>query len=78
MPSKPAKTKVCLRVFGRFLLDNGSLDSAKTKLERRFRNGLNLLASYTYSKTLTNVDSAYAGLTAFGSSDTFKLRTLVT
>jgi hypothetical protein len=32
---------------------------------------LNLLASYTYSKTLTDADSAYAGLTAFSSSDTF-------
>jgi len=29
MPSNPAKTNVCLRVFGRFLLDNGSLDGAK-------------------------------------------------
>ncbi len=28
------------------------------KVERRFRNGLNLLASYTFSKTLTDADSA--------------------
>jgi len=29
-----------------------------TKVERRFHNGLNLLASYTFSKTLTDADSA--------------------
>src|SRR5262249_34987676 len=28
------------------------------KVERRFRNGLNVLASYTFSKTLTDADSA--------------------
>jgi hypothetical protein len=29
----------------------------EAKLERRFRNGLNLLASYTWSKTMTDADS---------------------
>ncbi|PYT74373.1 MAG: hypothetical protein DMG39_03410 [Acidobacteria bacterium] len=29
-----------------------------TKVERRFHNGLNLLASYTFSKTITDADSA--------------------
>jgi Carboxypeptidase regulatory-like domain len=60
-------TDCCLENLGQ-----STYHALQTKLERRFRNGLNLLASYTYSKTLTNADSAYAGLTAFGSSDTFK------
>ncbi len=37
-------------------------------LERRFRNGLNLLASYTFSKTLTDADSAFSTLTGFNSN----------
>jgi len=60
-------TDCCLENLGQ-----STYNALQTKLERRFRNGLNLLASYTYSKTLTNADSAYAGLTSFGSSDTFK------
>jgi hypothetical protein len=59
-------TNCCLENLGQ-----STYNALQTKLERRFRNGLNLLASYTYSKTLTDADSAYAGLTAFGSSDTF-------
>ena len=35
------------------------------KLERRFRNGLNLLASYTFSKTLTDADSALPAFAGF-------------
>ncbi len=35
------------------------------KVERRFRNGLNLLASYTYSKTLTDADSAMPAFSQF-------------
>lgn len=35
------------------------------KLERRFHNGLSLLASYTYSKTLTDADSALPAFVAF-------------
>jgi hypothetical protein len=32
-------------------------DALEVKLDRKFRNGLNLLASYTWSKTLTDADS---------------------
>ncbi len=60
------RTNCCLENLGQ-----STYNALQAKLERRFRNGLNLLASYTYSKTLTDADSAYAGLTAFGSSDTF-------
>jgi len=63
---KGITTNCCLENLGQ-----STYHSLEAKLERRFRNGLNLLASYTYSKTLTDADSAYAGLTAFGSSDTF-------
>ncbi len=59
-------TNCCLENLGQ-----STYHALEAKLERRFRNGLNLTASYTFSKTLTNADSAYAGLTAFGSSDTF-------
>ncbi|HTW81786.1 MAG TPA: carboxypeptidase regulatory-like domain-containing protein [Terracidiphilus sp.] len=34
-----------------------SYDALEAKLERRFRNGFNVLASYTFSKTLTDADS---------------------
>jgi hypothetical protein len=34
-----------------------SYDALEAKLERRFHNGLNLLASYTFSKTITDSDS---------------------
>lgn len=43
-------------------------NSFQAKLERRFRNGLNLLASYTYSKTLTNADSAIPVFSGFSSN----------
>jgi hypothetical protein len=43
-------------------------NSFQAKLERRFRNGLNLLASYTYSKTLTNADSAIPVFSGFASN----------
>src|SRR5260370_15302568 len=39
------------------------------KLERRFRNGLNLLASYTFSKTLTDADSTFPFFSAFASNN---------
>jgi len=38
------------------------------KTERRFRNGLNLLASYTFSKSLTDADSAFPVFTGFNSN----------
>jgi Carboxypeptidase regulatory-like domain len=59
-------TNCCLENLGQ-----STYHALEAKLERRFHNGLNLLASYTFSKTLTNADSAYAGLTSFNSSDTF-------
>jgi hypothetical protein len=59
-------TNCCLENLGQ-----STYHALEAKLERRFRNGLNILASYTFSKTLTDADSAYAGLTAFNSSDTF-------
>jgi Carboxypeptidase regulatory-like domain len=34
-----------------------SYDALEAKLERRFHNGLNVLVSYTFSKTLTDADS---------------------
>ena len=39
----------------------------QASVERRFRNGLNLLASYTYSKTITDADSSFSTLTGFNS-----------
>src|SRR5690242_10480597 len=63
---KAITTNCCLENLGQ-----STYNALEAKVERRFRNGLNLLASYTFSKTLTDADSAYAGLTAFGSSDTF-------
>jgi len=44
-------------------------NSFQAKLERRFRNGLNLLASYTFSKTLTNADSAIPVFSGFSSNE---------
>jgi Carboxypeptidase regulatory-like domain len=41
----------------------------QAKLERRFRNGINLLASYTFSKTLTNADSALPVFSGFQSNE---------
>src|SRR5262249_49588336 len=41
----------------------------QAKLERRFRNGLNLLASYTFSKTLTDADSTFPTFSAFASNN---------
>jgi hypothetical protein len=39
-------------------LGHSSYNGLVTSLERRFRNGINLQASYTWSKTLTDADSA--------------------
>lgn len=46
-----------------------SYNAFQAKLERRFRNGLNLLASYTFSKTLTNADSAIPVFSGFSSNE---------
>ena len=39
-------------------LGQSTYNALEATLERRFHNGLNLMASYTWSKTLTNADSA--------------------
>ncbi len=46
-------------------LGHSSYHALTGKLERRFHNGLNLLASYTWSKTLTDADSALPAFSAF-------------
>src|SRR5262249_18113919 len=45
-----------------------SYNPFQANLERGFRNGLNLLASYTYSKTITNADSAIPVFSGFSSN----------
>jgi Carboxypeptidase regulatory-like domain len=66
-----------LRPFPQYrTIDSSPLENAgqssyhalQAKLERRFRNGLNLLAAYTFSKTLTNADSAFPVFTGFNSN----------
>jgi len=49
-------------------LGQSTYNALQATLERRFRNGLNLLASYTFSKTLTDADSAFPTETGFNSS----------
>lgn len=56
-------TNCCLENLGQ-----STYNALQTKLERRFRNGLNLLASYTYSKTITDADSSFSTLTGFNSN----------
>ncbi len=56
-------TNCCLENLGQ-----STYNALQTKLERRFRNGLNVLASYTYSKTITDADSSFSTLTGFNSS----------
>jgi hypothetical protein len=55
-----------------------SYHALQAKLERRFRNGLNLLASYTFSKTLTDADSSiwfFSGSSNnFGAQNPFNLK----
>jgi hypothetical protein len=46
-------TDCCLENLGQ-----STYNALLVKVERRFHNGLNLLASYTFSKTLTDADSA--------------------
>jgi hypothetical protein len=60
-------------------LGQSTYNALQAKLERRFRNGLNLLASYTFSKTLTDADSNYPSFTGnqsnvFGAQNPFNLR----
>ena len=46
-------------------LGHSSYNALTAKLERRFHNGLNLLAAYTWSKTLTDADSTMPQFSAF-------------
>ena len=66
-------TDCCLENLGQ-----SSYDALLAKLERRFHNGLNLLASYTWSKTLTDADSSlpeFAGYAGGGSvQNSFNLK----
>ena len=55
-------TNCCLENLGQ-----STYNALETSIERRFRNGLNLLASYTYSKTITDADSSFSTLTGFNS-----------
>ncbi len=59
-------TDCCLENLGQ-----SSYNSLQVSLRRRFHNGLNLLLSYTYSKTMTDADSAmpfFATLAGGGSA----------
>lgn len=53
-------TDCCLENLGQ-----STYNALLAKVERRFHNGLNLLASYTYSKTLTDADSALPAFVTF-------------
>jgi len=56
-------TSCCLENVGQ-----STYNAFQAKVERRFRNGLNLLASYTFSKTLTDADSSFPVFTGFNSN----------
>jgi len=56
-------TNCCLENLGQ-----STYHALEAKVERRFRNGLNLLASYTFSKTLTDADSSFPTETGFNSN----------
>ena len=49
-------------------LGHSNYQALTAKLERRFHNGLNLLAAYTWSKTLTDADSTLPAFSAFDAS----------
>jgi len=56
-------TSCCLENLGQ-----STYNALQAKLERRFHNGLNLLAAYTFSKTLTDADTAFSTETGFNSN----------
>lgn len=68
-------TSCCLENVGQ-----STYNALEAKVERRFRNGLNLLAAYTFSKTLTDADSNYANpfsafaSNVFGAQNPYNLR----
>ncbi|MGA8442827.1 MAG: carboxypeptidase regulatory-like domain-containing protein [Candidatus Sulfotelmatobacter sp.] len=49
-------------------LGQSTYNALEAKLERHFRSGLNLLASYTFSKTITDADSSFSTETGFNSN----------
>jgi hypothetical protein len=51
-----------------------SYNALYAKLQRSFSNGLSLLASYSWSKTLTDADTTLIGQLAGGSQNPFNLR----
>jgi len=57
-------TSCCLENVGQ-----STYNALQAKLERRFRNGLNLLAAYTFSKTLTDSDTTFPVFSAFASNN---------
>jgi len=57
-------TNCCLENVGQ-----STFNALEAKLERRFRNGLNLIAAYTFSKTLTDADSSFPFFSAFASNN---------
>ena len=67
-------TNCCLENLGQ-----STYNAVQAKLERRFRNGFNLLASYTFSKTLTDADTVFSSFTgfqtnSFGAQNPYNLR----
>jgi Carboxypeptidase regulatory-like domain len=57
-------TSCCLENVGQ-----STFNALEAKLERRFRNGLNLLAAYTFSKTLTDADTTFPTFSGFASNN---------
>jgi hypothetical protein len=57
-------TSCCLENVGQ-----STFNALEAKLERRFRNGLNLLAAYTFSKTLTDSDTTFPTFSGFASNN---------
>ncbi len=51
-----------------------SYNALYAKLQRNFTNGLSVLASYSWSRTLTDADTTLIGQLAGGSQDPFDLR----
>jgi len=53
---------------------NSTYHSLQTKLEKQFSNGLFLLSSYTWSKTLTDSSSALSGFFSTSARDSYNRR----
>ena len=53
---------------------NSTYHSLQTKIEKRFSNGLFLLSSYTWSKTLTDASSALSGFFSTSARDQYNRR----